>query len=90
MQAKKQVKVEEVIEYLKELLPPNKKDQELTETTDIMTEYGLDIISVMETIMELEANFDVSISDDDISATKEKLKGIPTPEVLTKLINMSL
>lgn len=53
---------EDIIGQLCEILKPFAKDgQELKEETDILADLGLDSLRIMNLVVEVEDNFDVSI-----------------------------
>ncbi|MEE4191236.1 MAG: acyl carrier protein [Halieaceae bacterium] len=52
----------EYLEFMYGALGPlNKKDVELTETTDLVADIGLSSLEVMEFIEKIEDHFDISI-----------------------------
>ena len=92
-----EVTVEEIVEFLKTLLNSikGKEKQELTSKTDIMTDFGIDDIGVMEVTIELENEYNIHLNDKQIalistSSSSRQERSPATPEAFTKLINESL
>lgn len=83
-----QMNIVEMTEFLSDSLGIDKA--KLLKDKNLITEFGIDITSIIELIMELEDKFDISISRDDILQTEDSLKFKPTPKGMTNFINKYL
>lgn len=79
----------QVIKVLNEVLP-EKGGIELARETALVVQYGLDSLDVVEIWMEMEAEFNISISDEEIFEETKKNNDVLTPSVLTNVFYLNL
>lgn len=88
MQTTNQISIVEMTEFLSDMLGIDKTT--LLKNSNLISEFGLNILDIVELIIELEDKFDISISRDDILQTEKSLKFKPTPKGMTNFINKCL